>query len=53
MALYQSKPGLIDEIIWSGTLKMRQIAAETIREARAKMGIDRVWESLRRNANKQ
>ncbi len=53
MALYQSKPGLIDEIIWSGTLKMRQIAAETIREVRAKMGIDRVWKSLRQNAKKQ
>ena len=46
MALYRSKPGLIDEIIRSGTLKMRQIAAETMREVRAKMGIGRVWESL-------
>ncbi len=25
MALYQSKPGLIDEIIWNGTLKMKQM----------------------------
>ncbi|MGO9415584.1 MAG: tryptophan--tRNA ligase, partial [Syntrophobacteraceae bacterium] len=47
MALYRSKPGLIDEIIRSGTLKMRQIAAETMREVRAKMGIGRLWESLR------
>jgi len=46
MALYRSQPGLVDEIIRSGTLKMRQIAAETMREARAEMGIDRVWESL-------
>ncbi len=53
MALFKSKPGLIDEIIWSGTLKMRQIAAETIREVRAKMGIDRIWESLRQNSKKQ
>jgi tryptophanyl-tRNA synthetase len=52
MALYQSKPGLVDEIIWSGTLKMRQIAAETMREVRAKMGIDRVWASLRQSAEK-
>ena len=46
MASYQSKPGLVDQIIWNGTLKMRQIAAETMREVRAKMGIDRVWKSL-------
>lgn len=47
MALYQSKPGLVDEIIRNGTLKMRQIAAETMREVREKMGIDRVWKLLR------
>jgi tryptophanyl-tRNA synthetase len=53
MALYLSKPGLVDEIIWSGTLKMRQIAAETMLEVRAKMGIDRIWESLHHSAKKQ
>ena len=46
MALYESKPGLVDEIIWNGTLKIRQIAAETMREVTTKMGIERVWESL-------
>ena len=50
MALYQSKPGLIDEIIWNGTLKMRQIAAETMREVREKMGIGRAWKSLSHGA---
>ena len=45
--LYRNKPGLIDDIIRTGTLKMRQIAAETMRKVRAKMGIDRVWESLK------
>jgi tryptophanyl-tRNA synthetase len=47
MALYQGKPGLIEEIVCNGTNKMRQIAAETMRQVRAKMGIDRVWKSLR------
>jgi tryptophanyl-tRNA synthetase len=47
MALYRGKPGLVDEIVCGGTNKMRQIAAETMREVRAKMGIDRVWKSLR------
>jgi tryptophanyl-tRNA synthetase len=46
MASYQNNPGLVDEIIWNGTLKMRQIAAETMREVREKMGINRVWQSL-------
>ncbi len=46
MAFYRSKPGLVDEIISSGTQKMRRIAAETIEEVRAKMGISQVWKSL-------
>jgi len=46
MAVYRSKPALVDEIIWSGTLKMRQIAAETMREVRARMGIDRAWKEI-------
>ena len=53
MASYQGKPGLVDEIIWNGTLKMRQIAAETMREVRDKMGIGRVWKSLSQSAGKQ
>ncbi|HYA41579.1 MAG TPA: tryptophan--tRNA ligase [Syntrophobacteraceae bacterium] len=46
MAVYRSKPALVDEIIWNGTLKMRQIAAETMRQVRAKMGIDRIWKDI-------
>ena len=47
LALYESKPRLIDEILWSGTLKVRRIAAETMREVRAKMGIERVWKAIK------
>jgi tryptophanyl-tRNA synthetase len=46
MAVYQGKPALVDEIIWSGTLRVRQIAAETMREVRARMGIDRAWKEI-------
>ena len=46
MAFYQSKPGIVDEIIWNGTLKMQRIAKETMREVREKMGLDHVWKSL-------
>src|SRR5208283_2011305 len=53
MASYQSKPALVDEIIWNGTLKMRQIAAETMREVRERMGIGRVLKSLSQSARKR
>ncbi len=43
---FSNKPGLVDEIIWSGTLKVRQIAAETMREVYHKMGFDRVWKEI-------
>ncbi len=43
---FSNRPGLIDEIIWNGTLKVRQIAAETMREVHHKMGFDRVWKDL-------
>ncbi len=50
IALYSKKPALVDEIIWSGTLKVRQIAVETMREVREKMGIVHIWKSLSRGA---
>ena len=46
MRFYETKPGLVDEIVWNGTLKMRQIAAETMREVYEKMGFEEVWKSL-------
>jgi tryptophanyl-tRNA synthetase len=46
LALYDSKPRLLDQILSSGTLKVRRIAAETMREVRARMGLDRVWKMI-------
>lgn len=46
MAFYESKPALVDEIIRNGTFAMRQIAGETMRKVRRKMGMDRVREGL-------
>ena len=34
MAFYEGKPGLVDEIVYSGTMKMRHIATETMRKVR-------------------
>lgn len=47
MAFYAEKPRLLDRILWSGTLKVRDIASETMREVREKMGLERVWETLK------
>ncbi len=46
-AFFESKPRLIDQIIWSGTTKVRRIAAETMREVRKRMGLERVWKDLK------
>lgn len=46
MAFYRDKPHLLDEIIFEGTRRMREIAAETMLEVRAAMGIDGVWKSF-------
>jgi tryptophanyl-tRNA synthetase len=39
-AHYQQQPGLIDELVASGTERVRQIAAETMREVRDAMGMN-------------
>lgn len=44
--LFSKKPALVDEIIWSGTLKVRRIAAETMRGVYSKMGFERVWKAI-------
>ena len=49
MRFYENKPGLVDELVWSGTLKMRQIAAETMREVHSRMGFEEVWKGLQTN----
>lgn len=53
MSYFENKPGLVDEIVWNGTLRMREIAAATMRGVRKKMGIDRVWKSFREGAEKK
>ncbi len=49
MAFYETKPDLLDRILRQGTLKVRRIAAETMREARVKMGIEDVWKAIETN----
>ncbi len=49
-AKYEAKPGLVDEVIYDGTLRMREEARETLNAAKKAMGISSVWNGLRRKA---
>jgi len=49
---FATETGLVDEIIYSGTLKMRTEAELTLREVRKAMGLSGVWNGIRRKAEK-
>ena len=48
MAAYAADTGRVDEIIYEGTMRMQQIARETLREVRKAMGTDRTMTRVRR-----
>jgi tryptophanyl-tRNA synthetase len=47
-AQFESQKGLVDEIIFDGTLKMREEARQTIIAARKAMGLAGVWNRISR-----
>jgi tryptophanyl-tRNA synthetase len=49
-AKFESQSGLVDEIIYNGTLKMREEARETLTLAKKAMGISGVWNRISRKA---
>ncbi len=51
-ALYEDKSGLVDEVIFDGTMKMRAEARDTIRQMKKAMGLSGVWNSISRKAEK-
>jgi tryptophanyl-tRNA synthetase len=53
MHYYEERKGLVDEILWSGTQRMRRIAAGTLREVRRAMGIDRSSVRICRSAEQR
>lgn len=53
MSEYAADKGLVDEIIWNGTERVRQLARETMREVRSAMGINRAATRLRRTVEKR
>jgi tryptophanyl-tRNA synthetase len=51
-AEFAGQPGLVDEVIFNGTLRMREEAHATLTEVRKAMGLGGVWNGIRRKAEK-
>ncbi|MDX9784689.1 MAG: tryptophan--tRNA ligase, partial [Spirochaetia bacterium] len=49
-AHYESKSGLADEVVYDGTLKMRDEARKTLSMAKKAMGMSSVWNRISRKA---
>jgi|YNPNPStandDraft_1061719.scaffolds.fasta_scaffold11133_4 tryptophanyl-tRNA synthetase len=52
-AYYASQSGLVDEIIYEGTLRYREVAAETLREVKKAMGITSTFNRIARKAEER
>jgi tryptophanyl-tRNA synthetase len=53
MASYATQSGLVDEIIFEGTLHMREVAAETLREVKKAMGLSSAFNRISRKAEER
>jgi len=49
---YLEEPGYVDELIFEGTERVRRESQETLRAMRTAMGLTRVWNGVRRKAEK-
>ncbi|MDX9826671.1 MAG: tryptophan--tRNA ligase [Spirochaetia bacterium] len=49
-AHYESKSGLADEVVYDGTIKMREEARKTLSLAKKAMGLSSVWNRISRKA---
>lgn len=49
-AKYESQSGLADEVVYDGTMKMREEARATLNAAKKAMGMSAVWNRLARKA---
>lgn len=47
---FEAQSGLVDEIIYNGTLRMREEARETLNLAKKAMGLSSVWNRISRKA---
>lgn len=49
-SIYEGKNGFVDEIIYNGTLRMKEEARITLNEVKKAMGLSSVWNGIRRKA---
>jgi tryptophanyl-tRNA synthetase len=49
-AYFSEQKGLVEQIIWEGTEKMRALADETVQEMRSAMGLGGAWKKIARLA---
>ncbi|MCX7776156.1 MAG: tryptophan--tRNA ligase, partial [Spirochaetaceae bacterium] len=52
-AYYESQKGLVDEIIYEGTMRMREEARQTLAIAKKAMGMNAVWNRISRKAEER
>ena len=52
-AMYARENGLVDEIIYQGTMRYREIAADTLREVKKAMGITGTFNRIARKAEER
>jgi tryptophanyl-tRNA synthetase len=52
-AWYAGQSGLVDEVIYQGTLRMREVGAETLRQVRKAMGITSSFNRIARKAEER
>ncbi|MEZ5315255.1 MAG: tryptophan--tRNA ligase [Chlamydiales bacterium] len=48
--VYENQKGIVEKIIYQGTLKMREIAKETLKEMQSAMGLKGYWNKISRIA---
>ncbi len=51
--MYASQSGLVEEVIYDGTMRTREIARETLMLMRKAMGLSGVWNRIRRQTEKR
>lgn len=51
-AEFEGKKGFVDEVLYNGTLRMREESRETLLAVRKAMGLAGAWNSIRRKAEK-
>ncbi len=49
---FEEKSGYVDEVLYDGTLRMREIARQTLSEMKKAMGVSSVWNRISRKAEK-